>query len=88
MVVGFALLRSIVLLRKINKTLVVSNEIAKARYDLERDRLALDHPEWYKSGGKMPTPVRKVHFDSADPSEWDRRYKEQNPNAEEENWRP
>lgn len=88
MVVGFALLRAIVLLRKINKTLVVSNEIAQARLQLERDRLALDHPEWYKAGSKLPTPTRKVTIDYADPSEWDKRYKEQNPNAEETNRRP
>jgi hypothetical protein len=88
MITGYILLRALVILRRISKSLVRSNEIAEARFNLERDRLALEHPVWYKSGGKMPTPTKRVVFGTATVAEWNQRHRERNPDAQDDQGRP
>lgn len=76
----FSQLRVWVHLKRISQALEKANEIAQARLDLERERLALDHPRWYKAGGKLPETPKMSYIDKADPAEWEQSYKERHPN--------
>ncbi len=88
MIGSFLALRLLVLLRRIDKTLLAGNEIAAARLQLEKDRLALDHPNWYRAGSQLPTPTRKVTFDRAEVDDWNKRHQESDPNAQNLQSRP
>lgn len=84
MIQAFTFLRVLVMLRRIHKELGVSNEVAKERLNLERDRLAMDHPQWYKSGGRVPPPIKmgNTRFEHPSVADLNLAYRERNPNAE------
>lgn len=76
------------MLRRIHKELGVANEIARARLALEREKLAMDHPSWYKAGGKLPRHTTKVEFGVAAVEDWNEKYRGMNSNATDERQGP
>lgn len=79
---ALALLRALVFLRRISKELIRSNEIAEARLNLERERLALEFPAWHKAGGKVPSAPRMAVIGKLDVDEVNRTWKETHPGQE------
>lgn len=77
MLVPYSILRALAMLRRIHKELAKGNVIAEARYSLERDRMAMDYPEWYRKGG-VPAPTKKVKFDRASVEDWNKNHEEDN----------
>lgn len=87
MVTAYVLLRVLVTARQIKKALEKGNEIAEARLQLEKDRLAMQYPAWYKAGSKVPSRGR-VSIETANREDWETRNRELNPDAEDRLRRP
>ncbi|MGH7184550.1 MAG: hypothetical protein ACREJN_21605 [Nitrospiraceae bacterium] len=75
------------MLRRIHTEIGKSNEIATSRLNLERDRLAMEYPQWYKAGGRIPTH-KKVKVEYATIEDWNTKILEVDPHAQERNRTP
>lgn len=72
-------LRAWVILKRIAKALEESNKIAQAALDLDKERMAMEHPKWYQAGGKVPDAPKLTIISKASIDEWNERFREQHP---------
>lgn len=82
------LLRVFAVLRRISRNLNKANEIAQQRLDLEKDRLALQYPQWYRAGGRVPDSPKLTEIAHADVEDWNRKAREVDPYVEDRRRRP
>lgn len=75
---SFATVRFIVMLRRLWKSVDKLADIEQKRYDLELDRMMMDHPKWVQAGGKPPSKPRLAEFAVAKVEDWNDRYKREN----------
>lgn len=73
---ALALVRVLVMLRRIWKSIDKANEIAQARLDLEKERLAMEHPSWYKAGRKIPQKGKLTQLGVAEVDTLNQRYRD------------
>lgn len=81
---AFATVRLIVMLRRIWQSLERRNEIEQTRLAMEQDRMALEYPKWSQAGRKLPSNPRKAEITVADVAEWNKNYKAQHPEFEDD----
>lgn len=78
------LLRVFAILRRISRNLNKANEIAQERLNLEKDRLALDYPSWYRAGGRVPDSPKMASIEYPSVEEWNDRHRRHNPHVEDQ----
>lgn len=76
---ALAFTRLIVMLRRLWKSVDRLTVIEYDRLQLEKERLALDHPEWRRAGSMLPNAkkARKVEITTADTEQLNKKWKEQ-----------
>lgn len=77
------LIRLLATLRAIHRDLLKRNEIATEHLQLDKDRLALQFPAWYRAGSRVPDVPKIASIDHPTIEEWNLKSREQDPYAEE-----